>query len=187
MNFEFLETENYPALGMFNLSTEEKIATGIVDKYHPLGVLTEFDKSQLVSMVKPLLGMYQEAVLTGIIPVLDDNDMESVEVVQDYLFERSQLPITIIKAFTSTLWDLTQAGALELKHMDPTEKKTSAITTKVLPSIEEVKTFTPKLVSSLWELDLPEFLSKNLLTLALAGTALAAFTLMKGGQGGRTT
>jgi len=171
------------ALGWFNWSVEEKIAVWMLDNWV---VDDQYNEAQLYAMLKPLLGMYQQGILQEQIPVLDLQDQGNVDQITLYLVERSQLPITVVAGFLEGLWALTQEGTLELKHMDPAERKTSAISTKVLPTLDDLANATPKALTSVLDVDLPAFIQRNLLTISLVGvsaTMLIIFARQRGTHG----
>lgn len=168
-------------LGIFNLSVEEKLSQQIIDTYHHLGVLTEYSKGELVNMVRPLLGMYQEGIAENDIDVLDQNNAQNVARTADYLYVRSQLPSAVIRAFLKALWDTTQAGIIPLKHIDPAEAETVAQTKLKIPGIPDL---TPNLLKSVLDVDLPEFLSKNILSISLiTGGAIFLYFQSRGPHG----
>jgi len=170
-------------MGFFNWSVEEKLANHTIDTYHPLGVLTEYNEAELYAMYKALLGMYQEGVLEGTIEPYGPDTIAENETANLYLIERSQMPAEIVGSFREALIDLTQAGTLEVKHINPREEHTKAPTTQIDITPGD---FTPPALKSVLDVDLPKFLTTNLALLGVIAVAGAiVFTQMRGANYGR--
>lgn len=160
-------------MGIFNLTVEEKIADWILDHYAGTGIFADSQKSDLARQAKVLLGMYQDAVISGELPVYDSRDANKTDTVNNYLYHKSDLPYKNVVAFTQSLSANVKSGKIALKHINPLEKETAPKTTASVKNITEtVSDYTPEALKSVLNTDIPAWIQKNALFFGIAGASI---------------
>lgn len=162
-------------MGILNLTIEEKVADLVFQQYGNNS--PNLSKSELVKMIRPILAIYQEGLTEGVYKpfngeIFSDGGevyQENNQKIRSYIYQRSGIDPFVIITTMNALYIGVQNGIISVKEIDPTLQNITRETSAINTAKAAIEQYTPKTIASILNFDVPEFISKNLLTIAGLG------------------